>query len=405
MMAGGTAAAAGWPAVTEIRFAGNDVTRPKVMLREMSLRPGDPADPGQIERSRQAILDLKLFREVEIVQVPAVGGVALEVRVREKRYLLPVPRLDTSSDSDYSFGGELRWSNIRGLNHTLELEVEEGRFPDDPNRERERSARIGYDAPWLFDRPYGLHTSLGWLERLTPGAAGNYDETFHHVEVLGSRDFTRGRPRHGWTLGGGVFWHDQKASGEFAPPSDGAATALVLAADFSSLRFNVYSETGRRFRGRMEAASDDLLSDYGYSRVDAEYAEFRAIGDTPHQTLHLIAAAGSHTDGPRSRNAFDLGGSSRLRGYDSDYLEGQRYWYLAAEYLRPLGRDWLRLVAMAEAGGTDDALLGRRDGGPYASVGLGVRVRLTWFVDIEIEAGVAWPLRGGDGMRFFAGRH
>ena len=60
-------------------------------------------------------------------------------------------------------------------------------------------------------------------------------------------------------------------------------------------------------------------------------------------------------------------------------------------------------AAVAEAGGADDDFRGEADGSPYASLGLGVRVRLTWFVDIEIEAGFAVPLRDGDGVRFFAG--
>ncbi len=396
------AAAAETPPVTGIRFVGNAVTRPEVMLREMSLRPGDPADPDRIARSRQAILDLGLFREVRIEQVPEGDGVALEVHVREKRYVLPIPRGDTSTDRDYSYGGQLRWSNIGGRNHSMNVYLEQGRFRDDPNRERERTARLAYTAPYVFDTPYNLSTSLGRLERVNPGQAGRFDETFHHAELHLSRDLSWRRPRRGWTFGGGLLWQAQRAEGEFAPPSDGEALAAVLSADFHDVRFNVYSESGRRFIARLETASDALLSDYSYARFTGRYIAYRPLGSTPHQTLHLIADGGWYADGPRSRNAFGLGGASRLRGYESDWLEGQRYWHVAAEYLRPLGRNWLRLLAVAEAGGTDDAVLGRREGGPYASVGLGVRIRLTWFVDIEIEAGIAYPLRGGDGARFFA---
>ena len=64
--------------------------------------------------------------------------------------------------------------------------------------------------------------------------------------------------------------------------------------------------------------------------------------------------------------------------------------------------NWLRLMAFVEVGGTDDDREGRRNGSPYANVGLGVRARLTWFVNIDIEAGWAYPLRGGDGANFFA---
>ena len=67
--------------------------------------------------------------------------------------------------------------------------------------------------------------------------------------------------------------------------------------------------------------------------------------------------------------------------------------------------DWLRVLVLAEAGGVDRNVHGSdvADGSPYASLGLGVRIRLTKFVDVEVEAGIAVPLRGGGGARFFAG--
>ncbi len=49
------------PPIRDIRFEGNRVTSDRVMLREMVVAVGDPADPARIERSRQAIQDLTLF--------------------------------------------------------------------------------------------------------------------------------------------------------------------------------------------------------------------------------------------------------------------------------------------------------------------------------------------------------
>lgn len=397
-------AAAAAPRIAEIRMVGNRVTREKVILREMSLRPGDAAEPEAIERNRQAILDLGLFREVTLIEQPAAdGAVVLEVRVREKRYLLPVPRVDTSSDQDYSYGAQLRWSNVFGLNHRLNAVYEEGHFPNERTRESDRSARLSYSAPYIADSRYDLSARIEHLQQQTAIAGGNFQETFDTVEVLMARDYTRGRPRTGWTLGGGLLWNDQTTAGELAPPPDGYATALVGTANFEDLRFKVYSETGRRFNARMEAAVDGLASDYGYSRLTVNYFESRPLGKREHQSLHLLAAGGVVSGGPRSRNNFSLGGSGDLRGYGSDFLEGDRYYYGAVEYLRPLRWDWLRLLVLAEVGGTSRDIRGGADGSPFASVGLGLRIRLTWFVDVEIEAGIAQPLRDGDGARFFAG--
>ena len=389
--------------IDSIRIEGNAVTRESVILREMDLRPGDSADPAAIERNRQSIMDLGLFREVTLATEPGTTGVVLVVTLREKRYLLAYPRLDGSSDADFSYGAELRWANVGGLNHRLNAYYEQGDYPNDRDRESNRKARIGYVAPLLGDSPLGLGARLEHEEQRTLGEDGDFDETFDRAELILTRDRTRGRPRTGWTLGGGLYWQDQSTDGEFAPPPDGNATAGVFVAGFDDLRYGLYSETGRRFATRIEAAVDGVGSDYGYTKATAGWFDARAIGDTPDQNLQFLAQAGWVGGGTDSRNDFSLGGSSRLRGYESDFVEGNRYYYGAVEYLRPLGWRWMRLLLVAEAGGADDDFRGEADGTPYASLGIGLRLRLTWFVGLEIELGAAVPLRGGDGVRFFAG--
>ena len=392
-----------WPRIEALRFEGNRVTREGTILREMDLGVGDEADPVAIERNRQSIMDLGLFREVTLATAPGTAGVVLVVTLREKRYLIAYPRLDGSSDEDFSYGAEVRWANVAGLNHRLNAYYEQGDFPNDRDRESNRKARIGYVAPYLGDSPLSLGARLEHEEQRTLAEDGDFDETFDRAEFILTRDRTRGRPRTGWLRGGGLYWQDQSTDGEFAPPPDGNATAGVFVAGYDDLRYGLYSEAGRRFATRVEAAFDGVGSDYGYTKATAGWFDARAIGATPDQNLQFLAQGGWVGGGTDTRNDFSLGGSSRLRGYDSDFVQGNRYYYGAVEYLRPLHWRWLRLLAVAELGGADDDFRGEADGTPYASLGLGVRVRLTWFVDLEIEAGFAVPLREGDGVRFFAG--
>jgi outer membrane protein assembly factor BamA len=397
--------AATWPRIAELRFEGNHVTREATLRRELALAEGDLADPAAIEAGRQAILDLALFREVEPRTEPrADGRVDLVYRVREKRYLLPIPRVDASSDGDVSYGAQLRWSNVWGLNHRLDAVVEQGDFPEDRRRREERSARFTYEAPYLIAGRYDLRLDAEHLDRVTPRDGGEFDETFRRFEALVADDRRSGRPRNGWLFGAGVLLQDQESSGELAPPSDGRATALVGIAAFRDQRFHVYSETGRRFDLRLESAASGWGSDYSYSKATLDYFDATALGAVDqHRTLHWLASAGTVVAGPESRNEFGLGGSGRLRGYESDFVQGNRYYYGAVEYLRPLRWDWLRLFVTAEVGGADDDIEGVADGRPYASIGIGIRIRLTWFVNAEIEAGIAQPLIDGDGARFFAG--
>lgn len=403
-----SSAAAGsqaWPRIAAVRFEGNRVTREATLAREIPLVAGDAADPDAIDAGRQALLDLALFREVEArTEARDDGRVDLVYRVREKRYLLPIPRVDTSSDEDVSYGAQLRWSNVAGLGHRLDAYAERGEFPEDLRRREQRTVRLTYDAPYLIRDRYDLHVDLAHLDRVTPRGDTTYDERIRSIELLVADDRRSGRPRNGWIVGAGLLLKDQESAGAAAPPSDGLAAAVVGVATYSDQRFHVYSETGRRFAVRVESAASALGSDYSYTRVTADWVHASPLGEIDdHHTLRWLGSAGTVVAGPGSRDEFGLGGSGSLRGYPSDFLLGNRYAYGAVEYLRPLGWDWLRLLVVAEAGATDDDIAGRADGRPRASIGIGVRMRLPWFVDVELEAGIAKPLSGGGGTRVFAG--
>lgn len=394
-----------WPEIAEVRFEGNLVTGESTLRRELALREGDAADPALIEAGRQSVLDLALFREVKARTEPRDDGrVDLVYSVREKRYFLPIPRIDVSSDGDVSYGAKLRWSNVWGLNHRLDAVVKRGDFPEGQRRREEESLRLSYDAPYLVKDRYELRLTAEYLDRVTPRDGREFDEIFRVFEVLLADNRLTGRPRTGWILGGGVRFKEQESFGEFAPPSDGRATALVGVAAYRDQRFHVYSETGRRFDARLETAAEGWGSDYSYGKATFDYFNSIALGSVDqHQTLHWLGSAGTVVAGPESRNEFGLGGSSRMRGYESDFVLGNRYYYGAVEYLRPLRWDWLRLFATFEVGGADDDIEGQSDGRPYASIGIGVRVRLPWFVNVEVELGIAQPLIDGDGARFFGG--
>ncbi|MEK7758886.1 MAG: POTRA domain-containing protein, partial [Pseudomonadota bacterium] len=92
------AIAASSAVIARIEFAGNRVTQPQILLQEMLVKEGDSADPALIERSRQAIMDLGLFTSVLAVVEPGDDGSVLRILVKEKYYILPVPKLNRDED-------------------------------------------------------------------------------------------------------------------------------------------------------------------------------------------------------------------------------------------------------------------------------------------------------------------
>src|SRR6185503_16130399 len=56
--------------VEDIRIRGNDITKEKVIRRELKIKPGDPFDSEAINKSRMAIYNLGFFENVAIDTQP-----------------------------------------------------------------------------------------------------------------------------------------------------------------------------------------------------------------------------------------------------------------------------------------------------------------------------------------------
>lgn len=393
--------AAEFPRVVEIAFEGNKTTQPRVMRREMVIHEGDRADPERIERSRQGIQDLGLFRRVSVRQESVADGVRLIFAVREKFYILAYPRLSANLDGQSSYGAELRWNNLFGLDHSLRARATRSELQR-ADRGEQTNYFVSYSAPFLDDGPYSLSLSTG--HSISPVTNPvDHVETFDSASFLVTRSLSGDGPAsQGWTAGAGLAWQNQHREGPGVPPAYGEATALVLRAAFRDIRFRVYSEEGVAYGLTLRGAHEGLASDYAYSSVDLNYARLRAVGETPHQNVNYGIDVGLHFDSPEGVRNYTLGGSSALRAYDANFLEGNAYYLLNAEYVRPLGRPWLRGAVIAEAGNIFERPQESR-GRVYGSVALALRARVQWFVNLELELGYALPVDGGEG-RVFGGK-
>ena len=391
-----------WPTIREIAFEGNDSTRPKVMLREMVVAVGDPADPARIERSRQAIQDLGLFRRVTVRQEPVDDGVRLVFTVAEKWYVLPVPRFSYDSDGRMSYGGQVVWNNLQGLNDTLRLNWVRG-DSSDPSRGREQTYSAGYSLPFVADSPWSMDLS-GSFKKSPVEDPAPYQESFETAQTLFTRRLSRGPASQGWQAGGGLLWQNESRSGANAPPSYGGATAAVGLLSYRNLHYKVYSEQGLLWFARSEVAFRHVGSDYGYEQLTSGIRRYYAIGSDAHQSLNLLGDIGIRCDGPDGVNEFSLGGRSGLRAYPLHFDEGNAYYRVAAEYLHPIGWDWLRGLVVLEAGNVFASPEQTEFSRVHVSLGVGLRLRVTWLVNFEVEGGIAVPLDRRGSPRLFGGR-
>lgn len=390
-----------YPTIVAIDYSGNAVTRPDVLQRELVIRTGDPADPAQIERSRQGLLDLGLFQSVEAEQQTVDGGVRVVFSVRERYYLLPTPRFDAKSDGRYTYGAQLIWNNVGGRNHTLRVYAErENAEREGVGTETQYAAR--YYAPFVFDSKYNLTVNSSYTERPVRREEVDFEESFRNASFSISRTFSDSAASQGLTVGGGLGFRQQRTSGLGALPAYGSAIVPSAFVNYRDFHNRIYSDVGEFTSLGISFADENAGSDYSFFATDVGFVRQYAIGTTEHQTLHFRTYAGAYFSGPDEVEAYGLGGASLLRGYDVNFLEGNAYYYSTVEFARPLWRPWLRAVVMIEAGNVfarpEDADFDK----VYGSIGAGLRIRVPQFVNLELEIGFALPLDGGSG-RVFAG--
>jgi outer membrane protein assembly factor BamA len=130
--------------VNRILVIGNKVTRERIILRELSLQPGDTVSAGNVEdiliRDRSKIYNLRLFQTVVVRTIPADPNlIDILVEVSERWYTFPQPIFELSDRNfndwwvnyghDFkriNYGLRLYRNNFRGLNEYIRFTAQFG---------------------------------------------------------------------------------------------------------------------------------------------------------------------------------------------------------------------------------------------------------------------------------------
>lgn len=131
-------------AINRILLVGNRLTRDNIILREMSLKPGDIIFnlnlPEILEEDEQKLINTRLFNTVEIRTFPLEDNkVDLVIDLNERWYTFPSPIFElsdrnfnewwTNYDHDFkrvNYGMRLYQFNMRGRNETLRFVAQFG---------------------------------------------------------------------------------------------------------------------------------------------------------------------------------------------------------------------------------------------------------------------------------------
>lgn len=399
----GMAQAADEFVVTEISFLGNEITKPAILLQEIDFQVGDRITLGKVNKARQAIMDLQLFKLVEYTINDTFDGKAITFILQERFYFLPIPRLDAKEAKDFTYGIEIITDNIMGLNQRLKYAYlyKESLESEIPLR---KEVSLEYKYPRIFFSRFLLSTK-GSIERERQEL--DYQDQIS-IYRKDSRDLSfslglwleqEARSR-GWRGVGGIHLRQEHYEHEKGL-ENGLHNSQALGLTYGLINKRVheyrYYRHGLEFGYRGEMGLTMFASDYSYHRNLFYYTRYKHMdnNDNFNAQLKLAIANGWLFD----RVPYSLGGSGSLRGYESDTLQGNNYLTLRMEYLHPLMDDSpLRGVAFWDMGSAAPDLNHQDMLNVKNALGLGIRRKITSLINIYLNLDAAY---GVDSKRYF----
>ena len=394
--------------IDAIQFVGNRVTEERILRQEMLLVPGDELDLQRLEESRQAIMNLGLFRQVWADALQEEGQTLIEIRVEERFYLLPLPLLGMKPESEeVSYGMELRYDNLFGLNQRLKLSFEHKTSLDDEDRLL-REWELDYRYPRVFGgrNNFSMRTRLRSQEVVLEEAGeetGGYQRDQFVFSIGLSRWLGAQRSSDGWRLGGGLNLIRNEYTDQWGSVlGDVSQQAVDISVDIGYHRVaeHPYHRDGQSYGYSVWYAVPELGSDFTYLRHLLYWRKYRPLNRVDanlDSQLRFGLASGSSFGSA----AWSVGGSG-LRGYQDGIGPGNAMMQLNLEYHhRITGHRQLRAVLFSDIGNTWEDAGAIEMRGFHHSLGVGMRWRVQRFVDTTLRIDYGYGLRTGERRAYF----
>lgn len=348
-------------------------TDPDIITREFTLQPGDTYNPESAKQGLQGVLDLEIVESASLTLEP-VGErrAVMAIAIRESSSFsvgfgltLPPPTalqgpvkpftVNALSDSPTGLGGGIQVGllNLGGNNQEVNLGVQGG--------EQNFGIDLGYRRFFRHDRGVGVNFFT------SRGVEPEFDESDRDIDLPDGDDPWVHR------LGGGVEYFQSigrdfqgaigvsyqrvtvkdDAFSDKIEPRDELGNRLLVNEDGDDLlTLNLAAVLDRRNRTRnptggyqLEFASDQYFpvgeAEIVSNRLAANYTHYLpfplfGFGDGA-KTLVLNLQAGTILGDALPYDAFILGGSSSVRGYDTSEISTSRSFIQAtAEYRYPI---------------------------------------------------------------------
>jgi outer membrane protein assembly factor BamA len=328
--------------IEQIHFEGNKTTREIILREELLFDIGDLFTVKNLIRSRQSIKNLSLFKMVWARAERGDSGVIVTFTVTEKWYVLPIPTLSRNTDGDISYGGELTWDNVFGLNQSAKLEIEQ---EDQADGETEQHLSLDYDVPKIPGTIYGFSSGIKRQRTLTESedefgnTLGEFYDYIDSLDLAASRWIKRTAPSQGWIGAVGIQWNRNyqiASSGQPDLLDDYRVLNLAASGGFVAVNDHEYYRSGQEFGGDIGLGRKTLGSTEDYTFFGAFWRLYQPI-HVPFWSNINMQLRGGYNLG--QEDVFELSGSDTMRGMLDDSAPiGEIFGLLNLNWLIPIPR-------------------------------------------------------------------
>lgn len=390
-------------------------TRPFIITRELELKPGQVFNRNTVQRDLQRVYGLGLFEDVNVSLNPGQDPrkVTVVVNVDERNSGSIAAGAGFSSASGLFGTVSYQQQNLGGNNQKLGAEVQIG--------QRERLFDFSFTDPWIAGDPYRTSYTVNVFQRRSISLifSGNNDDD--DIELVGTNDrprvrrlggavnFTRPLSRNPlrkseWTASAGVEY--QRVSirdddGDIRPRGelDGEEIDLSFSGDGTDDLLTLQLGAVRDRRDNPLRPTSGSLLRFGVeqsvpvgkgsillNRLRGSYSQYIPVNFTNFnngpETLAFNLQAGTILGDLPPYEAFSLGGSNSVRGFDEgDLGSGRSFVQASAEYRFPIlsAVGGALFVDAATDLGTGDNVPGNPAGllgKPGSGLGYGVGIRV-----------------------------
>lgn len=396
--------------IARITIEGNKKTKREIISQELLIGEGAPFDAGDIEESRQNIMNLGLFKSVKMESRNTPDGVEVTFIVDEKRFWYAVPVFSRGSDGDITYGARLQMDNLFGQNNKLTILTKRTDF-EDTDLQTEESYELEYYYPRVAGSEYDLglfvdHDEADIEEERGP-LEGDYLREKNSFGIRIAKWLSTTGPSKGLRFKLGFLSEDYEH--EFLRGDPNLFTDLRVNTIRPGLEYVDVTDHGAYRSGvnygfNYAISSGALGSDIQFMEYDLYYRKYLSLDPVKMKNLNLQFRIGMVTESRFGDATYQVTGGTTVRGYERDSIEGDAFYIANAEYLQPVfGKETLRGALFIDVGDAFPAFKNMGESSPKVGVGAGLRWKIQSFVRTDLRLDIARGLGSDGDLKIYAG--